>query len=117
MPKHTPIKFEVTLETNLKKELLKSIKENKNAKNTLNATLALIAFGGILTFGAAMPGAFSVFTQVAKQRKKQKYEDYQKIWRNFSKLKKRGDLKFVKEKNGYLVYKPTKKGLERIKKL
>lgn len=117
MPKHKPIKFQTTLETGLKDELIKVIKENECAKTALNATLALIALGGILTFGAAMPNILGVFGKARQQRKIQKYEEYQKLWRNFNKLKKQGELEFIKEENGYLVYKPTRKGKEKIKKL
>jgi len=117
MPKHKPIKFETTLETTSMRELTKIVKENKKAKTILNATLGLIAFSGILTCAMVAPNAFSVFTHVAKSRKKQRYEDYQNMWQNFNKLKKRKELEFVREKNGYLIYRPTKKGKERIKKL
>ncbi|MBU1091701.1 hypothetical protein KKA27_02475 [Patescibacteria group bacterium] len=117
MPKHKPIKFESTLETTTTKEVLRIIKENKTAKTTLNATLALIAVGGVLTLGAAMPGAFSIFSNAAKNHKKRQYEEYQTIWQNFYKLKKRDDIKFTKEKDGYLIYRLTKKGKKKIKKL
>ncbi len=117
MPKHRPIKFETTLEKSRTEEIVKIMKENKIAKTTLNATLALIAVGGVLTLGAVMPGAFSVFTQSAKRYKQRRYEEYQKIWRNFNDLKKQGDIKFRKEKDGYQIYKLTKKGEKRIKKL
>jgi hypothetical protein len=117
MPKHKPIKFETTLETSLRKELVKILKENKKAQTTINATLALIAFGGILTFGIIAPGAFSALTHTLGAEKRRRYQEYQELWRNFYKIKKRGDLKFVKEKDGYLIYRPTKKGREKIKKV
>jgi len=116
MPKHKPIKFQTTLETNLLKELTKSVRENKKAKTALNATLGLIAFGGVLTCAVVAPNAFSVFTHMAKNRRKERYENYQQLWKNFNKLKKRGELEFVHEEDGYLVYRPTKKGKEKIKK-
>lgn len=112
-----PIKFETTLETSFKKELLKIIKENERAKTVLNATLALIAFGGVLTCATIAPNAFSVFTHMASRQRKEKYEQYKKIWRSFHNLKKQRALEFVEEKDGYLVYKPTKHGKEKIKKL
>lgn len=114
--KHKPIKFQTTLETNLKKELLKIAKENKKAKTALNATLGLIALGGILTFGISCT-ALGVFTKMLAERKKERYEEYQKLWRNFHNLKKQRALEFVEEKDGHLVYRPTKKGKEKIKKL
>jgi len=117
MPKHQPIKFEATLETTFQKELLKNIKQNKTAKTALNATLALIAVGGVLTFGVVAPNLLSAATKFMANQKKKRYEEYQKLWRNFNNLKKRGDLEFVKEKDGYIIYRPSKKGKEKIKKL
>ena len=117
MPKHKPVKFEATLEPSLKKELTRIFKEKSKAKTALNATLGLIAFSGILTCAIVAPGAFSIFSHSSASKKRERYEEYQKIWRNFQNLKKRGDLEFVREKDGYMVYKPTKKGREKIKKL
>lgn len=116
MPKHKPIKFKTTLEPNLIKQVKEIMQENKKAKTVLNATLALIAVGGILTLGAIAPGVFGELTRMAYRKKKEKYEQYREIWQRFHSLKQKGNLEFVKEENGYAVYKLSKKGRERIKK-
>jgi hypothetical protein len=117
MAKHKPIKFETTLETSLKKELLKIIKENRKAKTTLNATLALIALSGVLTFGIVAPNTFSALTHFIARRKKERYKNYRELWRGFHDMKKRNEIKFVKKTNHYLVYKPTLLGKQKIKKM
>lgn len=117
MPIHKPIKFETTLEPSLKKELLKFVKENKKVKTTLNATLGLIAFGGILTCAVMAPNALSVFAGNRKRKERERYQEYKQLWRNFHDLKKKKALEFVREKNGYLVYRPTILGKKKIKKL
>lgn len=118
MPKHKPIKFETTLEPNLRKQIKELVQENKKAKTVLNATLALIAMGGILTFGAMAPGAFGELTRFLYlyKRKKAKYDQYREIWRNFNKLKQKGNLEFVKEENGCLIYRLSQKGKDKIRK-
>lgn len=117
MPKHKPIKFETTLEPSIIKEVKKIIKENTKAKTILNATLAIIAVGGVLTVGALAPNLIGEITRIQKRRKKQSYDDYQKIWHSFNDLKKQKNLQFVKEKDGYMVYRLSSKGKEKIKKL
>ncbi len=114
---HKPIKFHTTLESSLIKGLVKIVRNNKTAKTAMKATLALIAFGGVLTFAIIAPNAFSIFTRTLSRRKKERYEEYKKIWRNFNNLKKQRALEFVEEKDGYLVYRPTEKGKEKIKQL
>ncbi|MCR4283987.1 MAG: hypothetical protein NUV64_01545 [Parcubacteria group bacterium] len=116
MPKHRPIKFENTLEPTLRKEVEKIIKENPKARTILHATLAIIAVGGVLTIGAVAPGLAGGLNRMQTSRKKKSYEDYQKIWNSFNTLKKRRELQFIKEKDGYLVYSLSKKGKDKIKK-
>jgi DNA-binding PadR family transcriptional regulator len=116
MAKHKPIKFETTLEPTLKKQIEETIQENKKAKNAFNAVLALAAVGGVLTLGVMAPGVFGELTRFLYKRKKEKYQQYQLLWHNFNLLKKRGNLEFVREENGCLVYKFTDKGKERIRK-
>jgi hypothetical protein len=116
MPKHKPIKFETTLEPSLIKRVKEIMRENKNAKTVLNATLALMAVGGALTLGVMAPGVFGELTRMAYRRKKEKYEQYREIWQRFYLLKQKGNLDFVKEENGYSVYRLSKKGREKIKK-
>jgi len=114
--KHKPIKFETTLESSFQKELIKIVRENEKAKTALRAALVLIAFGGVLTFGIMAPNAFSFFTNIMARRKKQRYENYRRIWQSFHILKKQRALEFLEEKDGYLIYKTTEKGKEKIKK-
>lgn len=116
MPKHRPIKFETTLEPSLKKEILKIVKENRNTKTILNVTLGLVAVGGILTFGAAFPKILGEIGKMRQRQKKEGREKYRKIWNNFNSLRNRNALEFIREENGYLVYKLTEKGKEKIKK-
>jgi CRISPR-associated endonuclease Cas2 len=116
MPKHKPIQFETTLELNLKKYISDVFKENQKVKTVLNATLGIIAMGGIITFGAAFPAILGEVHKMRQHQKKEKYERYQQIWRNFDKLKKQRMLEFVKEEDGHMVYKTNKKGEEKIKK-
>jgi hypothetical protein len=116
MPKHKPIKFETTLEPSLIRRVKEIIQENENAKTVLNATLALIAMGGALTLGVMAPGVFGELSRMAYRKKKEKYEQYREIWQRFYLLKQKGNLDFVKEENGYSVYRLSKKGREKIKK-
>lgn len=116
MPKHKPIKFKSTLEPQLKKQIKEIIQENKTAKTVLNATLGLIAVGGILTLGAVAPGILGEIGKMIYRKKKEKYERYREIWRAFHKLKQKGNIEFIKEENGYLVYRLSQKGKEKIRK-
>lgn len=116
MPKHKPIKFETTLEPNLRKTIIRILKKNTGAKTILNATLGIIAVGGILTFGAAFPALLGEIVKIRTKHKKESYEHYRKIWRSFRSLKQQRALEFIKEKDGYLVYRLNEKGKEKIKK-
>lgn len=116
MPRHKPIKFENSLGPTLKKQIKKIIQENKKAKTILNATLAIIAMGGILTTAAIAPGLISELNKIIYRKKKDKHERYREIWRAFNKLKQKNNLEFIKEENGYLLYHLTDKGKERIRK-
>lgn len=116
MPKHKPIKFETTLEPSLKRHITDIFKENRKAKTILNATLGIIAMGGIITFSAAFPALLSEIGKIRQRQKKEKYERYQQIWRSFNNLKRQRALDFVREEDGHMVYKTNKKGEEKIKK-
>lgn len=116
MPRHKPIKFETTLEPNLKKFVVNTVKENQKAKTILNATLGLIAVGGILTFGAAFPGILGEIGKIRRRQKRESYEQYQKMWHSFDTLKKQRALNFVKEDDNCLIYQITEKGKTKIKK-
>ncbi len=116
MPKHKPIKFEETLEPSLRKKIKEIITENKKAKTVFNATLALIALGGILTVGAVAPGLIGELNKIIYGKKKERYKQYREIWERFNILKRRGHLEFIKEENGYLIYCLSQKGKTIIKK-
>lgn len=116
MPKHKPIKFESTLEPSTKKLLQKIIRDNPKAKTILNAALGIVAMGGILTFGAVFPALLGEIGKIKARQKRESYKKYQKIWRSFNYLKQKRALNFIEEKEGYLIYKPNKKGKEKIKK-
>ena len=117
MPKHIPIKFTDTLEPSLKKWVKQMITKKSKAKSILNATLAIAALGGIITFGAVFAPMLKTFLDFQKGQKRASYEEYRKIWRNFYRLKQRGIFQFVQEKNGCVVYRLSEKGKEKIKKL
>lgn len=116
MPKHKPIKFKTTIEPNLIERVKEIMTENKRAKTILNATLAMIAVGGILTVGALAPGVLGGISRVLRRKKKNNYEQYRQIWQNFNYLKQRGNLKFIKEENGCLLYEFSQKGRQKIRK-
>lgn len=116
MPKHKPIKFETTLEPSLKKEVLKIVKESRQAKTILNVTLGLIAVGGILTIGAAFPALLNEIGKYKYRRKKEKFQKYQQIWKNFHNLKKQRAIEFLKEEDGHLIYRLSENGKEKIRK-
>lgn len=115
--KRYPIKFKSTLEGNFKKRITILIKENRKIKSALSLILAIAAMGGILAFGAVAPGALGVIGKIFKDRQIKKREKYRKIWRSFYELKKKRIFEFIEEKDGYLVYRITNKGKEKIKKL
>lgn len=117
MPKHKPIKFEKTLEPTFLKEVEWIVKENTKAKTILNATLAIVAIGGVLTIGALAPGLIGSLSRMQASKKKSDHEKYQQIWHAFNRLKEQRTLEFVKESGGYMVYRLSKKGKEKIKKL
>ena len=116
MPRHKPIKFKVTLEPSLIKQVKEIMTENKKAKTILNATMALAAIGGILTIAPLAAGVLGEISRVIYRRRKNKYERYRQIWRSFNDLKQRGVLKFIKEEDGYLVYGISKNGEVKIRK-
>ncbi len=115
MPKHKPIKFEA-LDQSFVKRVNKIISENKTAKSVLNATLAIMATGGIITLGAAAPGLLTEINKISRRKRKEKTEKYREIWRNFNLLKKKGDLEFIKEKDDCLFYKISEKGKSKVRK-
>jgi len=116
MPKHKPIKFEATLEPNLKGYIVRILKENPKARTILNATLGIIAIGGVLTFGATFPAILGEIGKIRLRQKKASYEKYRKIWHSFHSLKQQHALEFTKETDDYLVYKLNEKGKEKLKK-
>lgn len=116
MPKHKPIKFVDTLEPSLKRKISTIMKENSTAKSVLNATLGLIALGGIITMGATFPALLGEIAKIKRSQKKRKYEQYHQIWQSFNNLKKQRAVEFIKEEDGCLIYKLNNKGKEKIKK-
>jgi len=96
MPKHKPIKFEA-LDQVVVKQINKIISENKTAKSVLNATLAIMATGGIITLGALAPGLLTEINKISRRKRRRGMEKYREIWKNFNLLKKKGDLEFIKD--------------------
>lgn len=116
MPIHKPIKFEKTLDIKTIKEIENIIKNSPNAKTVLNATLAIIAVGGVLTLGAIAPNAVGMILKIHKNYQKQKKEKYNQIWRSFNALKKNHALEFVREDDDGLVYRLSSEGKKKIRK-
>lgn len=116
MPRHIPIKFEKTLEPKIIKEIVKIIDSNKTAKTILNATLAIIATGGILTCAAIAPNATGTILKMIKGHKQKKREQYRQMWRCFNYLKKKRILEFVREEDDGLVYRLSSSGKNRVRK-
>ena len=96
MPKHKPIKFEA-LDQVVVKQINKIISENKTSKSILNATLAIMATGGIITLGALAPGLLTEINKISRRKRRRGMEKYREIWKNFNLLKKKGDLEFIKD--------------------
>ena len=115
MPKHKPIKFE-PLDHGVVKQIKKIISENKTAKSALNATLAIMATGGIITLGAMAPGLLMEINKISRRKRRKETEKYREIWRNFNSLKKKENLKFVKEEDDCLFYKFSEKGENKVRK-
>jgi hypothetical protein len=115
MPKHKPIKFE-SLDYGVVKQIKKIISENKTAKSALNATLAIMATGGIITLGAMAPGLLMEINKISRRKRRKETEKYREIWRNFNSLKKKGNLEFVKEEDDCLFYKFSEKGENKVRK-
>ena len=115
MPKHKPIKFE-SLDHGVVKQIKKIISENKTAKSALNATLAIMATGGIITLGAMAPGLLMEINKISRRKRRKETEKYREIWRNFNSLKKKGNLEFVKEEDDCLFYKFSEKGENKVRK-
>lgn len=115
MPKHKPIKFE-SLDPSVVKQIKKIISENKTAKSVLNATLAIMAIGGIITLGVMAPGLLTEINKISRRKRKEKTEKYREIWRNFNSLKKKGNLEFVKEEDNCLFYRFSEKGKNKVRK-
>lgn len=116
MPRHKPIKFITTLEPRLIKRVKEIITENKQAKSVLNATMALVAVGGILTLSVLAPGVLGEINKMLYRKKKNNYEQYRQIWRGFNSLKQKRNLEFVKEEDGYLIYRFSQKGKDEVRK-
>ena len=115
MPKHKPIKFE-PLDHGVVKQIKKIISENKTAKSALNATLAIMATGGIITLGAMAPGLLMEINKISRRKRRKETEKYRDIWRNFNSLKKKGDLEFIKEEDDCLFYRFSEKGKRKVRK-
>lgn len=73
------------------------MKENSTAKSVLNATLGLIALGGIITMGATFPALLGEIAKIKRSQKKRKYEQYHQIWQSFNNLKKQRAVEFIKD--------------------
>lgn len=116
MPRHKPIKFITTLEPSLVKRVKEIITENKQAKSVLNATMALVVVGGILTLSVLAPGILGEINKMLYRKKKSNYEQYRQIWRGFNSLRQKRNLEFVKEEDGYLIYRLSQKGKVKVRK-
>ena len=87
MPKHKPIKFEA-LDESFVKQIKKIISENKTAKSVLNATLAIMATGGIITLGPA-PGLLTEINKISRRKRKRKQKNIARFGEILIYLRKR----------------------------
>lgn len=117
MSVHKPIKFEVTLEPSLIRQLKWIMENNKEAKTIKNAILALAAVGGILTLGAMAPNALGMIGKFLEKSKNAHKQRYRQIWNSFYRLKKQREFEFVEEKDGITIYRITNKGRDAIRKV
>ena len=117
MPRHKPIRFEGTLEPSVKSLVTRLVKDEGRAKTVINATLAIVALGGVLALGVIAPNLFSVVTHKLARNNKKRKEDYRQIWRRFYELRKKDLLEFDGEdEDGTLIYKVSDKGKKRIRR-
>lgn len=113
---HKPIKFQLNLEPSLTNHL-KQLLDRQEVRTIANVTLAVIAVTGILLTAAAMPNAPSAFAKLFKSKEEQRKNLYTKMWRSFNNLKQSRTFEFVEENDGHIIYKLTKNGKERIRKV
>jgi len=99
----------------MKSQVEDIILNNKKAKSILNATLAIIACGGMLTLGAIAPNVFSSLTKVLYKKSQDKKKRYYEIWKRFYRLKEQNYIKLAEEREDILIYEITEKGRTRLK--
>ena len=75
-----------------------------------------MATGGIITLGAMAPGLLMEINKISRRKRRKETEKYREIWRNFNSLKKKENLKFVKEEDDCLFYKFSEKGENKVRK-
>ncbi|MBI4599349.1 hypothetical protein HY732_00325 [Candidatus Uhrbacteria bacterium] len=117
MRKHKPIKFRATLEPRYRDVIKDLIRDNEQAMSVAQATLALIAAGGVLTCGVIAPGLLGGLARMRRQSAREHHEEYARMWRSFHHLRKSRALVFEGEKDGYLVYRLTNTGKKKLKTL
>ena len=111
MPKHKPIRFrEPNMPEEAKERLKQFINNHPLAASAGKALFGLIALGGVLTFTAVVPGVAGAIGKSIERRKKEKRERYNRIWRNFYRLKQEQSLVYCGEEDGAEIYELTKNG-------
>ena len=87
------------------------------AKTAFNATLALAAFGGILSIGVLAPNVLGGIAKLFDLTGREQKRRYRYLWRGFYELRSSQAFEFVQEKDGYHVYRSTELGRKKLKKL
>ena len=93
------------------KELVDNFIESESAEAYIGrAVLAMIGLGGILIVGAIAPNIFSAF---GRYKKSYEYNEKQ-VHKSVYYLRKRGLIKFIKDRDGTCVVKITRAGKKKL---
>lgn len=117
MPKHKPIRFkEPNLPEKIKERFKKFMNDHPVTASAAKVLFGLVAVGGLLTFAAVVPGVAGALGKSIERRKKEKHERYNRIWKNFYRLKRERSLLYCGEENGAEIYELTKNGEKKFKR-
>lgn len=117
MPQHKTIRFkEPRLPEKIRQQITEFIDRHPVATSSMQALLATIAVGGVLTLSITAPGFVMAFGKYKAKRKQEQRERYQQLWTNFYRLKKEQSLLYKEDKNGEMVYELSNKGRKRLRK-
>lgn len=117
MARHRPIYFkEPNISETTKQRVVDFLDNHSVATSAMQALLATIVVGGVLTLAVTAPGILGGWARYSKQKNQSQKSRYKQLWRNFHRLKKENALVYKGEKNGKAVYELTEKGRHRLQK-